>query len=258
MSHETPVQPKLAELLARYLDRQAEAHALGTVAEPGEVTPYEAGPVQPIEPRLAWSESLAALGFYGPAQTTALPALPHWPALVAGHEPVVALPLALGNFPQLVRSFHQLLHRTELARPQPAGVPVAAPQLREWADTVAGQRQFPQVLLALGGLRLAKQFDVAKTYTGQQEPHVPQAWRAGWENEKAALAWHSGECEQARQLWHALEPSAPVLFNRGVAELFLGQPGAARAALEAAAERLPENSAWQHLAQLYLTLAQMR
>src|SRR5437899_211599 len=124
MSHETPVQPRLTDLLARYLDRQAEAHAMGAAAEPAEVTPYEAGPVQPIDPRLAWHEALAALACYGPStEASSLPALPHWPTLVAGHEPVTALAFALGNFPQLVRSFQPLLHAAEpSARPEP-GVP---------------------------------------------------------------------------------------------------------------------------------------
>ena len=50
----TTVQPSLEVLMAGYVRRQAEAAALGLAAEPGaEVTPYEAGPVQPIDPKLA-------------------------------------------------------------------------------------------------------------------------------------------------------------------------------------------------------------
>src|SRR5260370_35953625 len=56
----TPVQPKLSSLLARYLDRQASAHNDGlAAAEIGEVVPYEVGPVQPIDARPAWEESVA-------------------------------------------------------------------------------------------------------------------------------------------------------------------------------------------------------
>ncbi len=253
MSQGTSLQPRLGDLFKRYLDRQAEAQALGIVVQPGEVTPYEAAPVPPIDPRLAWQEALVPLRFYGPAEVSSWPALPHWPALVANHAPEVSLPLALGNFPQLVRDFQQLLHRPDLT-PVPAEpvVPVAVPQLLEWADA---QRQFPQVLLALGGLRLAKQFPAADAYIRQHDRHIPETWRAGWENEKAALAWHTGDSRRARQLWQTLEPTAAVLFNRGLADLFLGQPAPARAALEAAAARLPESGGWQHLARLYVTLA---
>jgi len=260
MSHETPVQPNLADLLARYLNRQAEAHALGTITPAGEVTPYEAGPVQPIDTRLAWEEALVALRYYGAApDTVAGQVLPHWPTLVTGQPPVVALAFALGNFPQLVRDFHQLLHGATPAPPraEPA-LPVAVPQLQEWADAVAARRQFPQMLLALGVLRLARQFETANDYARQHDHHFPSPWRGGWENEKAALAWHAGEANRARQLWEELEPTAPVRFNRGMADLFLGQPSVARTELEGAAAQLPENSAWQHLARLYLTLAAMR
>jgi hypothetical protein len=49
-----------------------------------------------------------------------------------------------------------------------------------------------------------------------------------------------------------------VLFNRGMAALFLGESADARAALSRAVALLPESSAWHHLARLYLTLAEAR
>jgi len=47
----------------------------------------------------------------------------------------------------------------------------------------------------------------------------------------------------------------PVLFNRGMAALFLDRPAEARADLRKATERLPESSGWHHLGRLYLALA---
>jgi tetratricopeptide (TPR) repeat protein len=260
MSHDTTTPPRLTELLARYLDRQAEAQRLGAVAAEPEVTPYEAGPVQPVDAKLAWDEVQVALAFYGSAETRERPALPHWPVLVAQQEPVVALVFSLGNFPQLVRNFHLLLTgAADLAalRPTP-GRPVDVPLLVEAADEAVRQHDFPQALLALGGLRLAKQFEAAERCAQALAAAVPELWRPGWENERAALAWHAGQPEEARQRWQHLPASAPVLFNRGLAELFLGQPAAAREPLEAAVAQLPRRSAWQHLGRLYLTLAQMR
>ena len=53
--------PSLGELLSRFLQQQTAAHAAGVASpESGEVTPFEAGMVQPVEPRLAWKEATAA------------------------------------------------------------------------------------------------------------------------------------------------------------------------------------------------------
>jgi hypothetical protein len=257
MSRETTAQPKLADLLTRYLEKRTDACAVGAAASADEVTPYEAGPVQPIDPKLAWDESLAVLALSGqPVQTRGWKAPPCWSSLVAGHEPVVALAMCAASFPQLVRNFHMILQMTDLTLLKPqAGRPVEAPELTAWADDVAARKQYPQVLIALGTLRLAKQLDAAAAYARKYDAEVPAAWRAAWENEKAALAWHAGRADEALATWQHLEPTVPVLFNRGMAELFLGHAVAARAHLTLAVAQLAETSAWYHLGRLYLALA---
>jgi hypothetical protein len=257
MSHESPAQPKLGDLLARYLEKQAEACAVGAAASVGEVTPYEAGPVQPIDPKLAWDEALAVFGLAGTTATVrGWKAPPQWSSLVAGHEPVLALALCAANFPQLVRNFHMILATADLTtlRPQ-AGRPVPATELVSWAEEVGRRQQLPQMLLALGALRLSKQLDVAEDFVRKHDADIPDAWRTAWENEKAALAWHSGRAGEALAIWQKLEPTAVVLFNRGMAALFLGETHEARTHLSAAVAQLPESSAWHHLGRLYLTLA---
>lgn len=257
MSHETPVQPTLSDLLAGYLKTRAGAHAAGLADfdADAEVTPYEAGPVQPVDAKLAWVESLVVTGYYVSHVDSRLwQAPPHWPTLVASHEPVVALACALGNFPQLVRHFHALVQTPDLARLRPtAGRPATAPALHDWVRTID---QFPQLLLALGTLRLARQFDEADRILRAWDNAVPAEWQTAWNNEKAALAWHRGRHEEARTLWHKTDSTVPVLFNRGMADLFLGQPETARTSLTQAVAALPEDGAWHHLGQLYLTLAQ--
>src|SRR5207244_10792645 len=110
-------------------------------------------------------------------------------------------------------------------------------------------------LRAAGALRRARQFDRAEEVLR----HKPaDEWRAAWANEEAALAWHRGRAGDAAALWRDQPDSAPVLFNRGMAALFLGQRGEARGWLRGAADQLPEASAWHHLARLYLTLAEIR
>src|SRR6266446_2412858 len=147
----TADQPDLAYLLSGYLKRQTDAHALGlaTFELPGEVVPYEAGPVQPIDPCLAWTEAGAAARFLVPeAAAQSWQAPPSWPALVAGHEPTVALALCMGNFPQLVRDLHPLLQTASLTELRPgSGRPAVVPGLTEWAAQVAQKKSFPQALV---------------------------------------------------------------------------------------------------------------
>jgi tetratricopeptide (TPR) repeat protein len=254
----TSGQPNISELLARYLSKQMADHADGLAAPEagGEVVPFEAAPVQPVDARLAWDEASRALAFYNPkAQTVAVQAPPQWSQLVAAHEPVVSLAFCLGNFPQLVRNFQPLLQAANPAKLRPvAGRPVAAPALLSWAADVASRKQFPQTLLALGALRLAKQYDEASALARTHEAGVPAEWQAGWANEAAALAWQSGRCEEAQAAWQKQAKSVPVLFNRGMAALFLGKPAEARVPLSEAVSQLPDASAWHHLGRLYLTL----
>jgi tetratricopeptide (TPR) repeat protein len=255
---ETPVQPPLSQMFAQYLERQMSAQAAGlALPATGEVVPHEAGPVQPIDPKLAWEESLAALRCYQPAlKPRSLKAAPDWPALVASHEPVAALAFAAGNFPQLVRNLQPLLQGADLTTLRaPALRPLTATGLQEWA---AQATHYPEVLVAVGALRLARQFEAAAELLRSQQDKVPAEWDAAVRNEEAALAWHRGRSEEALALWQAQPASVPVLFNRGMAALFLGRPAEAIPHLRQAVEQLPESSAWHHLGRLYLALAEMR
>lgn len=254
------VPPSLSELTSRYLQRQADAHAAGlaVVDATGEVQPYEAGPVQPIDARLAWDETLAVLKFFGVEGEKPAKALPGWPTLVASHEPVFDLALSLGNFPQLVRNLHPLLQAKNLGELRKSGNvrPLPTAELASWAAKAAQKPTFPQMALAVGALRLAREYDRADELIRAGDDAVPAAWQAVWENEKAALAWHRGRQDEARKSWLTQADSTPVLFNRGMSALFLGNNAAAREALTRAVGQLPERSAWYHLARLYLTLAQ--
>jgi tetratricopeptide (TPR) repeat protein len=260
--HSTPVQPSLSRLLSRYLQQQAEAHAsgLGVVDAGGEVQPFDAGPVQPIDPRPAWEGVVAAARCLCPAvEARSWQTPPQWASLVAAHEPAAALAFSMGNFPQLVRNLHLLMQQADLSSLRPTGGrPVGASGLAEWARQLARKEQYPQTLLAIGTLRLAREFDRAAELLREQEEGTPAEWRAALANEKAALAWHRGDAAEARALWQALPASTPVLFNRGMSALFSNDAPQARAALGEAVARLPEAGPWHHLGRLYLALAEMR
>ena len=134
----------------------------------------------------------------------------------------------------------------------------SANDLSAWVEEVAQKKPYPHLLLALGTLRLAKHFDAADALIRAHDADVPTPWRAGWENEKAAVAWHAGRHDDARIIWEALEPTVPVLFNRGMAALFVGETSIAKQHLSAALAKLPTSSAWHHLGRLYVTLADLR
>jgi len=259
MSHETLLQPNLYELLARYLEKQADAQAVGIATFSGEVTPYEVGSVQPLDPKLAWDEALAVLLYYDATPLQRRQAPPQWSQLVAGHESIVAVAFCVGNFPQLMRNFHAIFSQSNLEGMRPtASRPATVEELIPWVHQVAAKKQFPQMLLALGALRLARHFEDANALIHTHDAEVPVEWRTGWENEKAAIAWHSGRCEDARKIWDALEPTIPVLFNRGMSAVFSGEAETAVTHLNAAVAQLPETSAWHHLGRLYLTLCSLQ
>jgi tetratricopeptide (TPR) repeat protein len=253
----TPVQPSLGEMFGTFLAKQAEAQAFGIAPEAGDVVPFEAVPVQPVDAKLAWDEARSALSFFGVAKV-ALKAPAEWATLVSLHEPTAAVALAAGNFPQLVRDLHQLLSASDRTALRPsASRPLPAPGLAEWADGVLADKKYPQSLLAIAALRLARQFDEAEARLMSEAQTAPEEWRAALENERAALAWHRGQTAEAAALWAAQPESVPVLFNRGMAALFLGKPAEARATLARAVAQLPEDNAWHHLGRLYLALAEM-
>jgi tetratricopeptide (TPR) repeat protein len=131
---------------------------------------------------------------------------------------------------------------------------IGPPSILEWANTV---RSHPQILLAAGVLRLTRRFDEASELLNSSGK-TPAEWKALGANEEAATAWHRGNREEALESWQAQKSSVPVLFNRGVAALFLGRPADARTALEKAVAQLPDSSTWHHLGHLYLALSGVR
>lgn len=255
MMPESTVQPRLDDLMNRYLRDRREAQAAGLARfDADEVLPYEAGPVQPVDAAAAWNEAASVWRtFFGP---DTLPTLPQgWAALVAGREPVVALSYSLGNYPQLLRDFAMVLRSGRLGelRPQ-ASRPHPGTDLPHWAEARLAEGDPEKILLAAGMLRLAGLFDRAEAFLAAAEEPSAADHHPAWINERAALLWHRGDHAAARDLWSTLPAGPARAFNLGMAELFLENREAARTHLAEAVELLPETSAWHHLAQLYLTL----
>lgn len=257
MSHQSPGPRPLMELLTQYLARRADLGTAACALE-AEVLPFEAVSAPLVEPRLAWDDATLAAKLYRTDSPKAkMPA--EWPTLATAHEPVLALPLCLGNFPQLVRDLHGLIQAERLSslRPVPSrSANVSA--LEDQAGDAAARKEFGRYLLTLGLLRIARQFEIARSLWDEHGGKLSAEWRPAAANERAALAWHAGDAETARQQWAKQEASVPVLFNRGMAALFSDRPAEAKTPLVQAVEQLPEENGWHHLGRLYLALAASR
>ncbi len=254
-----PDTPPIADLLARFLARQADARNAGIPETPvNEVEPFEAAAFPMVEPRTAWSEAVQAVQMLDPQSVAANVKPPaDWAGMVSTPLELLAVPFAAGNFPQLVRDLPTLIKTAKRSELQPKS-PAAntAGGLESWASQAIRKREFPAALMAIGALRLAGDPN-AKIMLEELRPHVPARWSAAFANEEAALAWQTGDASMASEIWSRQPDTAPVLFNRGMAALFSDRPAEARSALTQAIAMLPEDNAWHHLARLYLALAQM-
>lgn len=256
----TAFPPSIAELTAAVLGRTADAEVLACAADAlGDVEPHEVAVGYRAEPRLAWKESLAVLDVLGKS-VHALSAPAEWGTLVARQAGTAALPFALGNYPQRVRDLGTLLTTETLGDLLPANVEntEVSTGLLKWGVGHIKNGNLPHALIAAANYRAAGDFDRADAALTDLASTLPAEWRDVLANEKAAILWHRGRHAEAAAQWARLPASVPVSFNRGMASLFLGDFTTAKTHLAAAVAGLSEESAWHHLASLYLNLAEMR
>lgn len=238
------------EMFSRYLADQIASTMRGLgrpESEEGQATPFDAAPLQPVDTAQAWRDAIAAAGASWPDEVP-----PDWAFLVQHQEPLVAIPFCLGNYPQLVRSLHPLLNGEFATLQPPASAPLSTPAMLEW---IASKTDEPDRYLAAGVARLARQFDVAEQMLARVSS---SEWKTLHANELGALAWHRGDHSTALDCWNRCEESVPVLFNRGMASLFLQDAANAQRSFDSVIARLSEDSAWYHLAELYRLLAGKR
>lgn len=239
-------QPTLDDLIVRFLAARSDAALAAVDSSEGEVEPHEVAAGFRVDPRAAWTDAIEANtpGASAPG-TPATPLPSDWATLVNQPAAVFAVPMAAGNFPQRVRDLHPLLTNFNPAELRPNGSQTALPGLtglRNWIRKNGAK----EPVLAAGLARLVGDFDTAA-----------ELLPAGAANEQAALLWQRGRCEEALAAWNAATESPAVLFNRGMARLFLGQFVEAKIALAAAVAKLPEPSGWNALARLYLAVAEI-
>ena len=230
-------QPSLEDLMVRFLASRSDAATAAVEHGGGEVEPYEVAAGFRVDPRAAWNDATNQL------KAAAVQPPPDWSQIVNQSAAVFAMPMAAGNFPQRVRDLQPLLGEFKPAALRPGEAPAPLPGLaglRNWIAKNAANHP----VLAGGLARLIGDFDNA-------ERLLP----ADAANERAALAWQRGKCEAALKAWNAMPESPAVLFNRGMALLFLGKIAEAKPALNQAIAAIPEASGWNALARLYLAVA---
>jgi hypothetical protein len=235
-------QPSLEDLTVRFLAARSDAATSAVESSEGEVEPHEVAAGFRVDPRAAWTDATSEITT---APNPPLPLPPDWATVVNQPSVAFAVPFAAGHYPQRVRDLQPLLAKFSPAELRPSGEASPLPGLsglRGWIRTNAAS----QPVLAAGLARLIGDFDLA-------EELLP----ADAGNEHAALLWQRGRSEEALATWLGLPESPAAFFNRGMALLFLGRAGEAKATLAKAVAAIPEASGWNALARLYLALAEI-
>lgn len=240
-------QPTIEDLMVRFFAARSDAAAAAVETGESEVEPHEVAAGFRVDPRAAWLDANAAQTLGGNAPPPAVQLPTEWAALVAQPGAAFAVPMAAGHFPQRVKDLQPLLVKFAPAELRPSGSQGATPGfagLRNWLAKNGAAN--PRV--ASGIARTLGDFDTAANLL---------AGAAASENDRAALLWQKGACAEALTAWEALPESPAVLFNRGMARLFMGRTADARAPLQQAVEAIPEASGWHALARLYLAVAEI-
>jgi hypothetical protein len=240
-------QPTIDALMVRFLANRSDAAASAVETGESEVEPYEVAAGFRVDPRAAWLDATAQITTGGNAPPPAVQPPTEWATLVAQPAAAFAVPMAPGHFPQRVKDLQPLLTKFDPNELRPSGSQGATPGfagLRNWIAKHGSKN--PTV--AAGIARTLGDFDTADALLADT---------TGTENDRAAVLWARGRCAEAHAAWNALTESPAVLFNRGMAKLFLGQMSDARAELQRAVDAIPETSGWNALARLYLAVAEM-
>lgn len=248
-------QPSLTDLMVRFLATRSDAAAAAVEPATGEVEPHEVAAGFRVDPRASWTDAVAAI------QPAAVSIPTDWASLVNPPSAAFAVAMAAGNFPQQVKDLRPLLAKFEPRELRPSANPAATPGLsglRTWVEREAKKATPQSLILAAGVARTLGDFDRAERLLADVEKDSTGELKAMWGNEHAALLWHRGQCEEALAAWTALADSPAVLFNRGMALLFLGRFAEAWATLTKAVAVLPETSGWNALARLYLAVAEIQ
>jgi len=240
-------QPTIEHLMVRFLANRSDAALAAVETGESEVEPHEVAAGFRVDPRAAWLDATAQITRGGIAPPPAVQLPTEWATLVSQPAAAFAVPMAAGHFPQRVKDLQPLLAKFDPNELRPSGTQAALPGftgLRNWITKTGKSNP----LIAAGIARTLGDFSTAdELLTGVN----------GTENDRAATLWARGACTEALAAWDTMAETPAVLFNRGMARLFLGQIADAPIALQKAVDAIPETSGWNALARLYLAVAEI-
>lgn len=251
-----PTPPSLSDLTARFLARSMALPPQDTTT--ADVVPHEVGGGLRVDPLVSWSDAKAFAHCFG-QMSEKLTIPPDW-ATYASLPTSLAVPLAGGSFPQMLRDTQPLFGTGDLAAflPRPAAAVAGLSGLRRWI-TAAQTAQSPAVLLMASGLAaVIGDNPQAESLLTEANVRCQGDWRLAWENQRASLLWWSGQTSDALAAWQALGEHPVGAFNTGMALLFLGRATEAVPHLKMALDGLPPASGWFNLANLLFLAAQAR
>ncbi|MFL5327719.1 MAG: hypothetical protein ACJ8C4_02290 [Gemmataceae bacterium] len=242
--------------MAAFLARQGTTGVASTSCS--GIEPYDAVPSQAVDSVVAWEGAFEALtsNVSSVKPPKRIPEV--WSTLVAALPSALALPMAVGNFPQAVRDLPALLQvgPAAAAGNRPAMIDETA--ISQFLAKSAASDDPVSWFLAVGMARMTGDYEKAEQLIQAKQSMVPPHLSDAWANERATVLWERGFFEQAVPIWYSLPDSAPVLFNRGVAELVGPNVRFAAKHFKAAVAMLAESSGWHHLGRLYLAIAESR
>jgi hypothetical protein len=247
INNNASAQPTIEALMVRFLASRSDAAAAAVESGEGEVEPHEVAAGFRVDPRAAWLDATAAITTGGNAPPPAIQPPSEWISLVGQPAATFALPMAPGHYPQRVKDLHPLLAKFNPSELRPSGnqhPTTGFAGLRNWLAKSGSTA--PRI--AAGIARTLGEFDTAARLLASE---------SDCENDRTAELWMRGECDKALAAWDSMSDSPAVLFNRGMARLFLGDLASAKTALQKAIDAIPESSGWNALARLYLAVAEI-
>jgi tetratricopeptide (TPR) repeat protein len=248
--------PSPHELMARHVRRNAEMGLNETILpEMGEVIPHEARLGIRVDAQQAWNAASKATECF----TGKRPKTPSadWVRLAQSVPGVMALPFAVGLFPQMVTPLDRLIDHKP-GRPFSQDIERASTGLIERFHQKAAEPDLSmnEFLLAVNCLRLVGAFEEALSLLNHRLKLLASDAECEMvQNEIATTLWFQGNFEAAQSIWLALKSTAVVEFNLGMSDLFAGRVDKGHEHLQQAMNLLEEDDPWFHLAGLYLTIA---
>lgn len=248
--------PTLQELLAKYLAQSAEAPVLPI----SEVEPHQAALPAWTEPRAVWGEALRTASWLIPPgydeefRYGKLAVNQAWAKLLSESGTQGAVTFCLGHVPQLLYDVTPLLTKGRTALKLPETRPDAGPASE---GSLKKNASLAEKFLHAACLRMTGHFKAAEQQLTALATEAGPEYTLLLTNEKAALAWQRGDVKAAVQMWSTHAEQPVFAFNLGLAGLCQGDVTTAATHLKKAAGALPESDPWHHLAQVYLTLAEV-